>query len=161
MDARGRPVTLLDPYALHLLRRHDVMEAEPLRETANELGPGVSKWGRRVYWIGFAVGLYSVGSAVFQRSRSAAGLRFAGIGDVIILLFFVIFFGGFFLYLRGARQARMKRVRDVMLKHLRCPHCGYDIRRLPTDAVDGATVCPECGCAWDLAHEATGREDPS
>jgi transcription initiation factor TFIIIB Brf1 subunit/transcription initiation factor TFIIB len=37
-----------------------------------------------------------------------------------------------------------------MLKHLRCPHCGYDLRGLAADPEDGATVCPECGCAWRL-----------
>jgi transcription initiation factor TFIIIB Brf1 subunit/transcription initiation factor TFIIB len=40
-----------------------------------------------------------------------------------------------------------------MLKHRRCPHCGYDIRGLPVDPQDGATVCPECGCAWELPSE--------
>ena len=34
------------------------------------------------------------------------------------------------------------------IEHLRCPYCGYDIRGLPVDPSDGATVCPECGCAW-------------
>ena len=152
-DTRGRLVTLLDPYSLHLLRRHDVIEAEPLREIAEELGPGVSKWGRRAYWIGFAVGLYSVGSALFLRVRSGGGLRFLGIGDVVLLIFFIIFFGGLYLYLRGTRQARFRRVCDVMLKHLHCPHCGYDLRLLPVDPRDGATVCPECGCAWSLKGE--------
>ena len=41
-----------------------------------------------------------------------------------------------------------------MLKHLRCPHCGYDIRGLPTAPEDVATECPECGCAWRLEDEA-------
>ena len=90
-DARGRPVTLLDPHVLNLLHRHDIIEAEPLREIAREVGPGVTRWHRRVYWIGFAAGLSSISSALFQRSRSGVGIRFAGIGDVIILSFFVIF----------------------------------------------------------------------
>jgi hypothetical protein len=29
-DVRGRRVTMLDPYALHLLRRYDIVPAEPL-----------------------------------------------------------------------------------------------------------------------------------
>jgi hypothetical protein len=149
-DARGKQVALLDPYALNLLRRHDVIEAGALRTIAREVGPGPTKWGRRAYWIGFAVGLYSVGSAVFTRARSGAGLRFVGIGDAIIILFFIIFFGGLHLYLRSARRARFTRVCGIMLKHLHCPHCGYDIRGLPTAAEDAATICPECGCAWRL-----------
>jgi hypothetical protein len=41
-----------------------------------------------------------------------------------------------------------------MLKFRRCPHCGYDLRLLPADPADSATVCPECGCAW-LIDDAT------
>jgi hypothetical protein len=55
----------------------------------------------------------------------------------------------------GARRARHKRIRNIMLQHLRCPHCGYDLRLLPTAPGDGATVCPECGCAWRLPPPAT------
>jgi hypothetical protein len=49
-----------------------------------------------------------------------------------------------------AKAARYNRIRSVMLRHRRCPHCGYDLRMLPTDPEDEATVCPECGCAWRL-----------
>ena len=48
-----------------------------------------------------------------------------------------------------------------MLQHRRCPHCGYDLRLLPDDCSDGATVCPECGCAWKLVGEANGGESSS
>ncbi len=51
---------------------------------------------------------------------------------------------------RMARAKYVIRVASVMLEHRHCPHCGYDIRELPTDSSDGATVCPECGCAWML-----------
>ena len=101
--------------------------------------------------------LYSVGSAVFLRAGSGTGLRFAGLGDVVIVLLFVWFFGGLHLYVRGARRARLRRVCDVMLEHLRCPHCGYDLRLLPLDLTDGATVCPECGFAWRLQDSQTAR----
>ena len=49
-------------------------------------------------------------------------------------------------------------VMAAMLKHLRCPHCGYDIRELPVDPKDGATVCPECGCAWKLADSGAAQQ---
>ena len=48
------------------------------------------------------------------------------------------------------RPIRAPRVLPVMLKHYRCPHCGYDLRNLTADPTDRATVCPECGCAWLL-----------
>lgn len=31
-----------------------------------------------------------------------------------------------------------------------CASCGYDLRLLPTDPIDGLTVCLECGCGWKL-----------
>lgn len=31
-----------------------------------------------------------------------------------------------------------------------CASCGYDLRLLPADPVDGVTVCPECGSGWKL-----------
>jgi hypothetical protein len=60
---------------------------------------------------------------------------------------------------RSGRRARAKRIHEIMLRHFRCPHCGYDIRGLPVAPEDGATVCPECGCAWQLAGKAiVGQE---
>ena len=64
---------------------------------------------------------------------------------------------GVHLWAQGVREAQSiepKKIRRAMLNHLRCPHCGYDIRGLPTDPEDGVTVCPECGCAWQLACQA-------
>ena len=60
------------------------------------------------------------------------------------------------------KKRRFGKVGAAMLKYLRCPHGGYDLRLLPTDPVDGATVCPECGLAWklygqpDLHDQGTG-----
>jgi hypothetical protein len=51
---------------------------------------------------------------------------------------------------QSGRRARAKTVVAAMLEHRRCPHCGYDIRGLPADLKDRATICPECGCAWRL-----------
>jgi ribosomal protein S27AE len=48
-----------------------------------------------------------------------------------------------------------------MLEHRRCPHCGYDLRGLPDESNDGATICPECGSAWILAADAADREASS
>lgn len=50
----------------------------------------------------------------------------------------------------ASRQARWRRLTGAMLKHRICPHCGYGLAGLPVDPSDGATVCPECACAWDL-----------
>ena len=60
----------------------------------------------------------------------------------------------------GIKRSRFGKVAVAMLMRLRCPHCGYDLRLLPTDPADGATVCPECGCAWQLAGETVASEAP-
>jgi hypothetical protein len=39
-DARGRPVTMIDPVLMHCRRRGDILEAEPLGEIAREIGTG-------------------------------------------------------------------------------------------------------------------------
>ena len=58
-DARGQSVTLLDPYGLQLLRRHDLIEADPLDAIVREIGPGWARRERRgflVFWgIPFSV----------------------------------------------------------------------------------------------------------
>ena len=122
-DARGRVVTLLDPYALYLLRRHDTISEEVLGRLAAEIA-SVSRWSKGV----------AVGS--LERNVAAVLLANYALGVCIVWWW--------------ARRNRLRRVCATMLKHLRCPHCGYDLRLLPSDPADGATVCPECGCAWEL-----------
>ena len=51
-DARGRKVTQLDPVALHLLRRHEVIEADTLRAIANETGVRITIGERAVLLSG-------------------------------------------------------------------------------------------------------------
>jgi predicted RNA-binding Zn-ribbon protein involved in translation (DUF1610 family) len=50
----------------------------------------------------------------------------------------------------SSRFVRRKKVCRTLLRHSRCPHCGYDLHGLPADEEDEATICPECGCAWRL-----------
>jgi len=159
-DARGRPVTLLDPYALHLLRRHDVIPAEPLGQIAGRIGSG---WARKqriaclITWMlpltviaGTWMARWCRGIPFGTRERNAA---------VILAANFAVGAGIIWWW---ARRNRVRRVLRCMLQHLRCPHCGYDLRLLPADPEDGATVCPECGCAWKLAASgiagSAGRE---
>jgi hypothetical protein len=69
-----------------------------------------------------------------------------------------VFAIGAIQFWRSGRKARAKLVCAVMLKHLRCPHCGYDIRGLPSSPDDGATICPECGSAWRLEDMQPAEE---
>jgi hypothetical protein len=55
-----------------------------------------------------------------------------------------------FIVWGSLKHRRWGKIPAAMLKHFRCPHCGYDLRRLPADPADGATTCPECGCSWRL-----------
>jgi hypothetical protein len=152
-DARGRTVTLLDPYTLHLLRRHEVIPAEPLRTIAEEVGPGVKK---RRYLAFFAcpvcVALAFIG-LVIRKYAIGVGWYFDSLERLLWPLNLALVSLGAFMLWRSARRGRLKRVRGIMLRHRRCPHCGYDLRGLPTDSEDGLTVCPECGCAWRLADK--------
>jgi hypothetical protein len=148
-DARGRKVKQVDPVMMRLLRQHDVSPAETLRALADEIGVGWSKYVRVVFFIAVVcLVLFALVAAVGFVADAIKGGGFSVPVPVLVLLPGV-WIGPWLIWM-GAKAARSKRVRRVMLQHLRCPHCGYDIRGLPTDPTDGATVCPECGCAWTL-----------
>ena len=149
-DARGRKVKQLDPVAMHLLRRYDVIPADDLRRIATDIDSAELKKRRRVALFVPIMVMIHLGG-FFGYFYVFGGWQ--GWGPVLIM--FVCFYISWpfvFLYrgFRKARRARWERIRGAMLKHLRCPHCGYDIRGLHVDPQDGCTVCPECGCAWLL-----------
>ena len=157
-DARGRVVTLLDPYALHLLRRHDAIPEEVLGDLATKIGSG---WPRRqrvacilswflplVFIIAASVVRWTKGVPVGSLERNVAAVLLANYALGVCIIWW------------WARRNRMQRVCRTMLEHLRCPHCGYDLRMLAIDPKDGATVCPECGCAWRL-NETQGPKGHS
>ena len=163
-DARGRSVTLLDPYELNLLRRYEVIPAETLRLIARQLGFGQPKWQRRTY-IAIVSAFLGIWAFLFiweaiRRSGFDTLARVLGVAG------FMLFVVSAVVFWRGGRRARARHICAIMLRHLRCPHCGYDIRGLPSAPEDGATVCPECGCAWQLdnagfsADEGDGASAP-
>lgn len=150
-DARGRSVTQLDPVALHVWHRTDVVDTEALQDIVEELEPGTAKMRRRlIVLVPGALLLFALGIAALYRFSDASARRdlVSTLTNPIIIVSTV--FCGVFVPWLTARQTRLKRARFAMLKHRRCPHCGYDLRLLPTDPDDGATVCPECGCAWHI-----------
>ena len=152
-DARGRKVTQLDPVTMRLLRQHGVIPAETLSKLADEIGVGWSKRVRVVFFIAVVcLALFALVAAVGFVADAIKGAGFRMPVPVLVLLPSV-WIGPWVIWM-GAKAARFKRIRRVMLKYRRCPHCGYDIHGLPTDPEDGATVCPECGCAWRLEVEA-------
>ena len=70
------------------------------------------------------------------------------------------FFLAGFVWMEGKNAMRMRSLR-VLLAHRRCAHCGYDLSRSERDPADGATVCPECGCAWNLDESASAGGESS
>lgn len=154
-DVRGRLVTQLDPVTLHVLHRHNVIEADALHEIVEDLEPGTARIRRNLIVIipgaillvvaGIAA-LYFVSDAGARQDLISTLTNPALMVPNLVCCIFVPWI--------VTRQARLKRVRFAMLKHRRCPHCGYDLRGSPTDPADLATVCPECGCAWVLDERA-------
>ena len=150
-DARGRRVTQLDPVTLRLLRSRGSIPPEQLREIAGAIGLG---WRRYVWWgrivlVGVWVFLLAqiIRLLAFRLSKPGP-VTVTDIGVAAAVVASVVF-PAWSLWL-GLRRNRTERTCWFMLSCRRCPHCGYDIRGLPTDYEDGATVCPECGCAWRL-----------
>jgi len=152
-DQRGRKVTQLDPVAMHLLRQHAVIDADVLRAIASERGVRI-KPGERAALIGGICVALAVTSLITHALitgdiRDAPYAKSAGFLYLLSIPWIIWF---------GIKRKRFSHVAAAMLKHLRCPHCGYDIRNLPIDPVDGATVCPECGCAWKVDNSIPTKQ---
>jgi hypothetical protein len=159
-DARGNEVTLLDPLRMHLLQRGSVIESDDLDEIVAELEPGCPRRRRVLCVLGVGLALLALGGLGVSVALEGAPAR----QDLIDTLtnpaimapsFFVLVW---LPWMIGAkRRARRMQVLAVLLKHRRCPHCGYSLRGLPVEAIDDATVCPECACAWRLDDPAIAR----
>lgn len=155
-DARGRTVAQLDPITLRLLGGEEGISADVLEAMCARIGermtwtelclfgsPGVMHWVIRLTAIGLAVLLVSCVVLVIVRPAAL-------VSAVPFLLPPSASLGFLYLLWVVARRTRCRRVAEIMLEFHRCPHCGYDLRMLRAAPEDGATVCPECGCAWAL-----------
>jgi hypothetical protein len=152
-------VSTLDPLRLHLLGRGDVIDAEALERIAEEIEPGARGRRRLTRMILFivlpAILVLTFGGIALDISMEGrpawddllATLRSpAMIGPAVACLFSAVYFP-----LVAAQQARSRGALAAMLRHRVCPHCGYGLAGVPANPADGATICPECACAWDLA----------
>ena len=156
-DARGRPVTQLDPVTMHLLERRDVVPPDVLQRIAEEIGVNITWAPRILYWVSvFGLVALCVVSAYVVPSFVRG--RIGWISLACNTVGFAVMWLASLAICLATRRACSQRVTRVMLKHRRCPHCGYDLRLLPVDPKDAVTVCPECGSAWKLVDQAeTGR----
>jgi len=144
-DARGRKVTQLDPVALHLLRRHEVVPADTLQKIAEEKSIRITFGERAVLLSGVCGAVLVIAIFIIEALRDGlADAPYAKMSGAL----YVCSFPGIIWY--GIKRKRFGNITSMMLKYVRCPHCGYDLRFLPADPTEGATVCPECGCTWQL-----------
>jgi hypothetical protein len=155
-DARGRSVSRLDPVMMHLLHRHGIIPADVLREIAQEIGIGITRATRGAFWAS-VVGLACLVIALVICTTRLVGGSISTARVLKSLLPYTAVLTGLFTSWIALRSARHQQIGGVMLRHQRCPHCGYDLRLLPTDPADGLTVCPECGCAWRLDQTGHGE----
>ena len=149
-DARGRSVSRLDPVKLHLLNQRSIIPAQTLRSMADQIMPGARRQ-RLLQVLSVALGFFVVvGGTIIYFSYFSTWKGFDPVNVTICVIQVVVILSGPLLAFRMARTKYVSRVASVMLEHRHCPHCGYDIRGLPADPGDGATICPERGCAWRL-----------
>ncbi|MHC4065149.1 MAG: hypothetical protein ACYSUI_11725 [Planctomycetota bacterium] len=116
-DARGRPVTLLDPYELNVLRRYDVIPAETLRLVADGVGFGLPKWQRCGYFACVLMFLACIVFLVFWKLLRGTGVD--AVERVLWPVNLTVFAIGATQFWRSGRRARAKLVCAIMLKHLR------------------------------------------
>lgn len=146
-DARGRIITQLDPIALIILRQHKVIDADCLRNIANEKGVRVKTVERIALVFGICGAAAVVGLFTFE--LITGGIRDGRLAKSASLFYLCILP---WIMWFGIKRKRFVNVKSALLKYRRCPHCGYDLRGLPADPADTATICPECGCAWKLTE---------
>ena len=151
-DARGRKVTQLDPVALHLLRRNEPIERGVLAAIVAEKGIRMTRVEKGAMILSLVL---LAALIVTVTIKLLGGESWSHLLRRMVPTFYLFIWP--FIVWGGTRASRFGKTAAAMLKHRRCPHCGYDIRGLPADSTDGATVCPECGCAWRVSDEATKR----
>jgi predicted RNA-binding Zn-ribbon protein involved in translation (DUF1610 family) len=155
-DAHGRWVTQLDPASLLVRGRFDVVEEPALHAIVEELEPGTARARRHLMLIipgaiaaiaALVLLLYYFGDASFRKDLVSSLLNPAIMVPCIVSCSLVPWL--------AARKTRLRRAAYAMLKHHRCPHCGYNLHGLSTAP---AAVCPECGCAWLIDDDAYARQ---
>ncbi|MHC5003327.1 MAG: hypothetical protein ACYTJ0_09400 [Planctomycetota bacterium] len=137
-----------------------VTDPEVLERITEDLEPGAwraRRFSRRVALIVLPLIIAGVGLAVAIEGQPALHDLISTLTNPAILAAIV---AGSVIPWLTARRERLKRVERVMLGHAVCPHCGYGLTGLPASPEDGATVCPECACAWQLPDRRAG-ETPS
>ena len=162
-DARGRKVSQIDAVTMHLLRRHDRIPAEELGAIVDTVDPQARRAMKLAIWLLVPIFILTAGGLalnIVMEGGDAWRDLVSTLGNPVFVaaIFLPCIVGGVIVPFAIQRQQRRQRVLWALLRHSRCPHCAYDLRGLPADEADGATVCPECGCAWQL--DLLGTAEP-
>ncbi len=152
-DANGRKVTQLDPVALHLLRRHDLIDYEVLTNIVEEKGVGLSRFekGALIFTLVLIVALIGV-----FVGKQLSGVPWWPLKRSFIPVVMYIFLYPFIVW-RNVKRKRLNNIASAMLKHNCCPHCGYNLTGLSVVEAIGTSIFPECGCVWILNNDAASR----
>jgi hypothetical protein len=145
---------MLDPLRLHLLGRDHPIDRTSLAAVVDDIDPNARRGARLAFVLGLAVCLLAVGilavDVVAEGPAAWADLKSTLMNPAIMVPNLAALIVACVIVPNSVRRARRARVRWALLRHERCPHCGYDLRGSPVDPADGATVCPECAAAWRL-----------
>lgn len=150
-DARGREIVQLDPWRMHLLPGRGAIEGRDLERITAEIAPDRGR-SRRLCVVMLGVGVMGLGgvAATMLSSRAAWDGLVRAVTHPAIIIPNLAWIAYVPVLIIQERRRRRHRVTAVLLKHRRCPQCGYSLIGLPVDPADGATVCPECAAAWRL-----------
>lgn len=149
-DAAGRRVTAYDPVGMHLLRRYRAIPEAPLKAIAEEVDRKWAKFGRAIALFYVLVLLLCYAGMTYYRVYISRSPSWDLVGVLFYVGQFALLAGAFVGVWLAGKWGRVERVRLVMLKHCRCPHCAYDLRGLVAERQDVTTGCPECGCTWQV-----------
>ncbi|HNO79871.1 MAG TPA: zinc ribbon domain-containing protein [Phycisphaerae bacterium] len=149
-DARGRTIHQIDPVKMHLLHQHSIVPSDTLRSMSDALIPGIRKQQLASILCALFTLLFVVGGTVVYFTYFGTWKGLDPVSFSIHIVQAVVIISGPIIVFRMAKTKYAARITEVILEHRHCPHCGYNLRGLPIDAHDGATVCPECGSAWHL-----------
>ncbi len=153
-DARGRPVTQINLVAAQVLGARGMIEPEVLERIVSGPGVRVSRVERGALYLSV---MLAFGVVVSFLARAMGTEWAASVTKPLPTVGYLLIWP--FIVWGALRKKRFGKMAGAMLSHLRCPHCGYELRGLPASSEDGATVCPECGCAWLLDTGSNGGAD--
>ena len=152
-DDRDREVELLNPFHLYISGSDDDIERSVLKSIIDAGADGGSR--KLQLSLLFAV-VFFIAMAYFAfwpEYRATDNLSHS-LGEAVRspVIYFALGYGLLILpwQWQAERRIRRRHITKALLERKRCPHCGYNLQGLETDASDGATVCPECASVWKL-----------